>query len=97
MSEPRKVSTRGSGRVGQLDLGAPSACGPTIDEMLLQVDTLYRAGRWAQAVQLCDHVLRTDNRRFDAWHLRGALEAQKGNAGRAVQLFDTAIAINPRS
>lgn len=58
---------------------------------------LHQEGQLAQAAALYEEILRTEPAHLDALHLLGVLAAQTNNPLRAVELFDSAIALNPNS
>lgn len=62
---------------------------------LQQALILHQRGQLAQAQALYDQVLRLQPENFDALHLSGLIAAQSKNPGRAVELINRALAINP--
>jgi len=58
---------------------------------------LHRQGQLAEAAVSYQKVLTIDPGQFDALHLLGVLEAQRGRSDNARRLLSQAIAINPRS
>ena len=59
---------------------------------------LHRAGRLAPAQTLYEQALRLDARCFDALQLLGAIHARSAaKLARAIELFDAALAIDPKS
>ena len=57
----------------------------------------YAAGRLEEAEFCCRLVLAADKKQFDALHLLGMIEFQRGRFNEAYQLFRQAAKINPRS
>ena len=57
----------------------------------------HRVGNFAEAERIYRSVLERAPRQFDALHLLGVIEAQRGNPETAHRLIGKALAINPRS
>ena len=66
-------------------------------EALQQAHAAHQAGRLAEAERIYKLVIRAAPSQFDALHLLGVLEAQRGNNGEANRLLGRALNVNPRS
>src|SRR5437773_359216 len=64
---------------------------------LRQAMAAHGAGRLGEAEFYCRMVLATDKKQFDALHLLGLIEFQRGRFDEAHQLIRQALKINPRS
>lgn len=73
--------------------GAP----PNLAEALQYAYSAHRAGQFAEAERVYRLVLRAQPNQFDALHLLGVLEAERGRNDEAIRLFSRAINANPRS
>lgn len=69
---------------------------PRTQELIASGLQHHRAGRFVEAEQLYETVLRTEPEHADALHLLGLLCHQAGRNERAVTLIERAIARNPR-
>ncbi|MGW8390251.1 tetratricopeptide repeat protein [Pseudoduganella sp. HUAS MS19] len=67
-----------------------------IHALLQQAVSLHQKGELARAQVIYDQVLRAQPLNFDALHLSGALARQQGEAQRALDLIDGALAIDGR-
>jgi predicted O-linked N-acetylglucosamine transferase (SPINDLY family) len=65
--------------------------------LLGQAIRLHQAGRFGEAEQLYDRVLSVDKNNFEALHLLGTMEAQRGNLFKAHKLLSSALELKPRS
>ena len=77
-----------------------SSTGPVSHSVFARLDqaiALHQQGRFAQAESLYRDVLRKAPDQFDALHLLGVLEAQKGRHEAAAGLIRKALAVNSRS
>jgi len=63
---------------------------------LKQAITACRAGQLVLGRDLCQAVLESDPRHFDALSLLGLIAIQTGRHEEAIDLFDRAIAVDPR-
>src|SRR5689334_9088493 len=70
---------------------------PTLGEALQYAHSAHRAGHYAEAERVYRLVLRAEPKQFDALHLLGVLEAQRGRKDEALRLLNRAINVNPRS
>jgi protein O-GlcNAc transferase len=73
----------------------PQATG--IQGKFMQALALHQRGQFDEAEPLYRAVIKKLPKHFDALHLLGVLEAQRGNSAAAVKLFDLAIKIDPLS
>jgi predicted TPR repeat methyltransferase len=64
--------------------------------LLGQAVRLHQQGRLDEAQASYRRVLDADPRQFDALHLLGVIERQRGHAARAVELIEDALRIDPR-
>lgn len=64
--------------------------------LLHQAVALHQQGRLEQAHALYGQVLALDPRQFDALHLSGVIERQRGNPGRAAELIRAALHADPQ-
>jgi predicted O-linked N-acetylglucosamine transferase (SPINDLY family) len=62
---------------------------------LQQAVACHRAGDFAQAARLYRELLAAQPDLFDALHLLGVLEGQRGNAAAAAELIGRALRVNP--
>lgn len=62
---------------------------------LVRASGLQQQGDLSQAATLYRQVLRAEPRQFDALHLLGVLEGQRGNPAEAAALLGRAVRINP--
>ena len=69
----------------------------TIEQTLAAALAAHQAGNLAAAERLYAEVLRSDANHFDALHLLGALEAQRGRPAEALRLIGRALKIDPQS
>lgn len=60
-----------------------------------QAMELFQAGQLIQAQVLCEQILKSQPRHFDALHLSGVIATQTKNPQKAVELIGKAIKINP--
>jgi tetratricopeptide (TPR) repeat protein len=66
-----------------------------VQTKLASAVALYQQRKFAEAQAMCELVLGTNPKQFDAIHLLGVIAAHARNFERAVELFSTAIEINP--
>ena len=93
----------GSGRRFKECHGAPEPARPIAgdkyDKRILmrkrEALAAQQAGRLSQAIALYDEVLAAMPEDFDSLHMAGVACFQNGDFGRALQLIDRAIAVNP--
>jgi predicted TPR repeat methyltransferase len=64
--------------------------------LLAQAVRLHQQGRFDEAQALYRRVLDLDPRQFDALHLLGVIERQRGQPARAVELITQALRIDPQ-
>jgi predicted TPR repeat methyltransferase len=64
-------------------------------DLLDQAVRLHQQGRLEAAQALYRRVLALDPRQFDALHLLGVIERQRGHAGRAVDFIEEALRVDP--
>jgi protein O-GlcNAc transferase len=62
-----------------------------------QLLDLFQRGRLAEAEALCRRILAGDKDQFEALHILGLIEAQRGNLSAALQLFSRTAALRPGS
>jgi len=67
------------------------------DSVLQNALRLSRAGKFAEAAQLYQDILRRDPKQFDALHALGILCYQSGRLDEADRLIGEAVRINPRA
>ena len=67
-----------------------------VSDLLGQAVRLHQQGRLEQAQALYRRVLDLDARQFDALHLLGVIERQRGAPARAVELIGQALRIDPQ-
>jgi predicted TPR repeat methyltransferase len=65
-------------------------------DLLGQAVRLHQQGRLKQAQSMYRRVLDLDPRQFDALHLLGVIERQRGAPVRAVELIEAALRIDPQ-
>jgi predicted TPR repeat methyltransferase len=65
-------------------------------DLLGQAVRLHQQGRLDQAQALYRRVLEANPRQFDALHLLGVIERQRGNPRRAVELIGEALRVDPQ-
>jgi tetratricopeptide (TPR) repeat protein len=68
-----------------------------IGTMLMQALQLHQQGQLERAASLYDAVLNIDPVNFDALHLRGSLESDRGRHESAVRLIGRALTLRPSS
>jgi len=78
-----------------ISTGGPTGSARDIGSVLQNAATLHREGQLHEAEALYRAVLFWDPEQFDALHLLGYLEHQKGRHSVGLELIDRAIAINP--
>jgi tetratricopeptide (TPR) repeat protein len=71
----------------------PFNLGTTLQEAL----ALHRSGRLDEAEKLYARVLKAQRDNFDALHLLGMLNQQRGKSGEAYRLISAALKVEPRS
>ena len=76
---------------------APDPNAAAAAEALRRAVGLHQAGRLEEAGQLYRQILGAQPRHFDALHLLGVIEKQKGNDAEAVRLIGAALEVDPRS
>jgi tetratricopeptide (TPR) repeat protein len=64
--------------------------------LLQQAVTLHQQGRLEQAYTLYQQVLARAPQQFDALHLSGVIERQRGNPARAAALIREALQVDPQ-
>jgi predicted O-linked N-acetylglucosamine transferase (SPINDLY family) len=69
----------------------------SIPASLARAVELHRRGELAPAAAAYREILARSPRHFDALHMLGVVEAQRGNAAAAVELIARALAIQPTS
>ncbi|MGO8972558.1 MAG: tetratricopeptide repeat protein [Steroidobacteraceae bacterium] len=69
---------------------------PTIQVLLEAAMALYRAGRFGEAQQAYEDVLRQRPANFDATHMLGIMAMRAGDAPRAVAMLSRAVRLNPK-
>lgn len=74
--------------------GAPPA-NPA--QSIAQALALHRQGRLDEASTLYTRVLKAQRDNFDALHLLGVLNQQRGKTGEAYRLLIAALKVQPRS
>ena len=67
-----------------------------VSDLLGQAVGLHQQGRLEQAQALYRRVLDLDPRQFDALHLLGVIERQRGHPAHAVELIEEALRIDPQ-
>jgi predicted O-linked N-acetylglucosamine transferase (SPINDLY family) len=70
--------------------------GAKLRELMRAAIASHQLGQLAEAERLYQAVLKTDPKHFDALHLLGALEIQRGFCEKGVRLIDRALKVNPR-
>jgi tetratricopeptide (TPR) repeat protein len=75
-------------------LAAPA---PHLVKQFSEAVALHRQGRLDEAEKLYNRVLKAQRDNFDALHLLGVLNQQRGKAGEAHRLIAAALKLNPRS
>ena len=68
-----------------------------IQQTLAQAFAAHQAGNIAQAELLYKLVLQTDRKQFDALHMLGLIEGQRGNFAAGVRRLNEALRITPNS
>lgn len=68
---------------------------PSTSTLLHQAVQLHQQGRLDQAATLYHQVLAAVPRQFDALHLLGVIERQRGAPSHAVKLIEAALAVDP--
>lgn len=68
-----------------------------IGQMLEQALGLHRQNKLAEAEKIYKRLLKTFPGQFDALHLLGMLNYQRGRAGEALSLIDAALKVQPKS
>ncbi|HKX10381.1 MAG TPA: tetratricopeptide repeat-containing glycosyltransferase family protein [Stellaceae bacterium] len=69
----------------------------TLRETMHRAVRAHQSGDLDEAARLYNRVLRAVPNQFDALHLLGAVEGQRGRHGKAHQLLSQAVKINPGS
>src|SRR6476619_3653543 len=80
--------------VGPYNLGSKQ---PSPVDTLRQAMVAHGAGRLGEAEFYCRLVLATNKKQFDALHLLGLVEFQRGRPDEAYRLIRQAVKINPKS
>ena len=75
----------------------PDGRQPSFVEPLRQAMAAHGAGRLGEAEFYCRLVLATNKKQFDALHLLGLVEFQRGRPDEAYRLIRQAVKINPKS
>src|SRR6476619_4672497 len=75
----------------------PDGRQPSFVEPLRQALAAHGAGRLGEAEFYCRLVLATNKKQFDALHLLGLVEFQRGRPDEAYRLIRQALKINPKS
>lgn len=70
---------------------------PQVQQMLARAIAAHRAGDIAQAESLYELVLQADNGQFEALHLLGIIEGQRGNFAAGLRRISAALRIRPDS
>jgi predicted O-linked N-acetylglucosamine transferase (SPINDLY family) len=70
---------------------------PQIQQMLARAVAAHRAGNLAQAEFLYRAVLQADSRQFDALHMLGVIEGQRGNFAAGIEHLNRALRIRPEA
>lgn len=70
---------------------------PSLAEALHYAHSAHQAGHFPEAERVYRLILKAEPKQFDALHLLGVLEAQRGRADEAIRLLSRAINVNPRS
>jgi protein O-GlcNAc transferase len=70
---------------------------PQIQQMLARAVAAHQAGNLAQAEFLYKAVLQADKKQFDALHMLGVIEGQRGNFAAGIERLDRALRIRPKS
>lgn len=65
-------------------------------ERFQQAVVLHRQGNLSEADALCSEVLHADSRHAGAWHLRGLMALQGGDAARGVDWIERSLSIDPQ-
>ena len=68
-----------------------------LPEALQRAFAAHQAGNLAEAERICKLVIRAIPSQFDALHLLGVLEAERGHNDEAYRLISRALNVNPRS
>ena len=68
-----------------------------LGQTLQQALALHQQGRLDEAEKLYSRVLKADRNQFDALHLLGMLNHQRGKAGEAFRLLSAALKVHPRA
>ena len=67
-----------------------------IQALLESAMALYRSGRFGEAVQAYEDILRQRPANFDATHMLGIMAMQMGDGPRAVAMIGRAVRLNPK-
>ena len=70
---------------------------PNLIETVSRALSAYAAGNLGQAEFYCRLVLGADKKQFEALHLLGLIEFQRGKLDEAHRLIRQALKVNPRS
>jgi len=73
----------------------PQPLSLTLPQAMERAISAYQSGRFDEAAQLCDAVLRADSRHLDAINMAGALALQRGNMAAALEHFSRAVEVAP--
>ena len=68
---------------------------PSVAEALQRAGSLFQAGEWRGAEQLCASILRLHPQQFDAVRLLGIIAAQTQRAPQALELLGRLVAARP--
>ena len=68
--------------------------GLDLGQTLQQALALHQQGRLDEAEKLYSRVLKADRNQFDALHLLGMLNHQRGKAGEAFRLLSAALKLS---
>jgi protein O-GlcNAc transferase len=75
----------------------PSGKAPNITELLREATVLYQRGDTAGARRMLKYLLRKAPQNFDALHLMGLVESQRGHHKESELLLRQAVRVNPHS
>ena len=76
--------------------GPPQSLGPDLPEMIRRAYSAHGQGNLEAAEQLYCSILRHDPQHFDALHLFGFLNFQRGRLDEALRFVDAALRVTPR-
>jgi tetratricopeptide (TPR) repeat protein len=72
-----------------------SGCQQTLEDLFSEGNSLYRQGKYDEAIKTYDEVIRLDPNLEEAWNNKGVALDDQGKYDEAIKAYDEAIRLDP--